>query len=210
LTERLAESRELDIGISQNRAQGRHFFVRGWNSVNKGELNDLIPLAYEELRRVARQRLDRLKRGGTLSPTDLVNEVLLRLLNQDVREYHGTDHLIRTAAQAMHNVLVDRARRRVAAKRGGGAIPKRIDFDDDLPIAAPAEDMLSFSEACEELRKRSEDHYELLLLRIYAGMTLQEIAEQRKINVRTVERQWKIVKAVMKAFLERAGNEAAE
>jgi len=133
LTERLAESRELDIGISQNRAQGRHFFVRGWNSVNKGELNDLIPLAYEELRRVARQRLDRLKPGGTLSPTDLVNEVLLRLLNQDVREYHGTDHLIRTAAQAMHNVLVDRARRRVAAKRGGGAIPKRIDFDDDLP-----------------------------------------------------------------------------
>jgi len=178
--------------------------------VKKGELNDLIPLAYEELRRVARQRMERVNPGGTLSPTDLVNEVLLRLLKQDSREYQGTDHLIRIAAQAMHNVLVDRARRRVAAKRGGGIKPRRIEFDEDLPIAAPAEDMLSFNEACEALRKRSEDHYELLLLRVYAGLTTQEIADQRKINVRTVERQWKIVKAIMKAFLERAGSELDE
>jgi RNA polymerase sigma factor (TIGR02999 family) len=173
---------------------------------NGRELHDLIPLAYEELRRVARQRMDRLRPGATLSPTDLVNEVLLRLLRQDGKagkEYEGADHLIRTAAQAMHNVLVDRARRRLAAKRGG-AQARRVDFDDNLPIAAPADDMLSFHEACETLRARSSEHHELLLLRIYAGMTNEQIAQQRGVSVRTIERQWRIVKAVMRAFLERA------
>jgi RNA polymerase sigma factor (TIGR02999 family) len=179
--------------------------------VDKGEINDLIPLAYEELRRVARQRMDRMRPGMTISPTDLVNEVLLRLLKQDVREYQGTDHLIRTAAQAMHNVLVDRARRRAAVKRGGGASGgKQIAFDDDLPIAAPAEDMLSFNEACEALRGRSEDHYELLLLRVYAGLTVEEIAKQRNVSSRTVERKWKVVKAVMRAFLERADQDTVD
>src|SRR6478735_2698918 len=111
------------------------------------ELADLIPLAYEELRRLARHRMGQLRPGGTLSPTELVNEVLLRLLKHSGQQYNGTDHLLRVAAQAMHNVLVDRARRRTAAKRGGASRP--ISLDDDIPIAAPADQMLAFHEACE-------------------------------------------------------------
>src|ERR1700712_4345455 len=87
------------------------------DSSEGGELADLIPLAYEQLRQLARHHLANMRPGGTLAPTDLVNEVLLRLLKDQDREYRGTDHLIRVAAQAMHFVLVDQARRRIANKR---------------------------------------------------------------------------------------------
>jgi RNA polymerase sigma factor (TIGR02999 family) len=168
---------------------------------NEGrDLAELIPLAYEELRRIARQRVAELRPGGTLAPTDLVNEVLLRLLKRSDRAYAGPDHLVRVAALAMHNVLVDRARRRVAAKRGGGA--QRVELDDDLPIAAPAENMLCFHEACESVRSRSEEHFELILLRIYAGLSTEEIAIQRGQSTRTVERHWKFIKAVLHASLQ--------
>ena len=158
-------------------------------------IRELIPLAYEELRRVARSRVAQCRPGGTLSPTDLVNEVLLRLLKYTGQQYNGADHLVRVAAEAMHNVLIDRARRRMAAKRGGRR--QRIDFDDELPIAAPADDMLIFHEACEAIRTRSEPHFELLLLRIYAGLSTEEIATQRGQSTRTVERQWRSIKALL-------------
>lgn len=163
------------------------------------ELANLIPLAYDELRRIARVRVAALRPGGTLAPTDLVNEVLLRLLKRADRNYAGPEHLVRVAALAMHNVLVDRARRRVAVKRGGDA--KRVELDDDLPIAAPAEDMICFQEACEAVRIRSEEDFELILLRIYAGLSTDEIAAQRGQSTRTVERHWKFVKAVLHASL---------
>jgi RNA polymerase sigma factor (TIGR02999 family) len=169
-------------------------------NVQPQDLADLIPAAYEELRRVARQRVSHLQPGGTLSPTELVNEVLLRLLKQQGREYQGTDHLIRVAAQAMHNVLVDRARRRQAAKRGGPNAA-RVAFDDDLPVAAPSDEMLGFHEACEIVRSRSEDDFELVLLRIYAGMSTAQIAQRRGLSTRTVERQWRYVKTLLHAHL---------
>ena len=163
--------------------------------MTSGELSDLIPLAYEELRRVARQRVAQLQRGGTLSPTDLVNEVLLRLLKQTSREYNGPEHLIRVASLAMHNVLVDRARARVAAKRGGRG--RRVDLPDELPISAPAENMLALHEALEKLRTRSQQHFELVMLKIYAGLSLEDIAQQRGVSTRTLEREWSYVKAVL-------------
>jgi RNA polymerase sigma factor (TIGR02999 family) len=166
------------------------------------ELAELIPVAYEELRSVARKRMGQLRPGATLSPTDLVNEVLLRLLKQTGQQYNGTDHLIRVAALAMHNVLVDRARRRAAIKRGGRG--NRIVFDEGLPVQAPASDMLCFHEACEAVRARSAQHFELLLLRIYAGMTTDEIAVQRGQSTRTIERQWRFVKAFLHAQMNPA------
>lgn len=165
--------------------------------LSSSDLPELIPLAYEELRRIARSRVAQLAPGGTLAPTDLVNEVLLRLLKQQKREWGGTQHLIRVAAEAMHNVLVDHARRRDAAKRGGQH--KRIQWDEELPIAAPADDMLSFHEACDIVRTHSESHFELLLLRIYAGLSNDEIAAQRGQSARTVQRQWKFIKAVLQS-----------
>ncbi len=163
------------------------------------ELESLIPLAYEELRRVARLRVAQLQPGGTLSPTDLVNEALLRLLKQAPREYHGTEHLVRVASLAMHNVLVDRARANAAAKRGGrGARKRTIDPDvDELPFAAPADDMLALNDALERLRANSQEHFDLVLLRVYAGLTVEEIARQRGVSTRTLEREWSYVKAVL-------------
>lgn len=163
------------------------------------ELADLIPLAYEELRRIARLRMHRLPPGASLTPTDLINEALLRLMNRTERTYNDLDHLIAVAALAMHNVLVDRARRQAAAKRGGEAT--RVALADDALIAAPAHDMLAFHEACEALRHRSEVHFELVLLRVYAGLTNEEIARRREQSVRTVERQWKFVKAVLQSHM---------
>jgi RNA polymerase sigma factor (TIGR02999 family) len=159
------------------------------------EIDALIPLAYQELRYIARRRVAQLGPGATLSPTDLVNEVLLRLLKQAEREYNGKEHLIRVAATAMHNVLVDRARRRLAAKRGGDA--ERIAFDDDLPIAAPVQSMLVLDEALTRLQAASQQHFELVMLKVYAGLTLDDIARQRGVSTRTLEREWSYVKAVL-------------
>jgi RNA polymerase sigma factor (TIGR02999 family) len=168
----------------------------------KEELAKLIPLAYQELRLIAQSHFSDLQRGATLSPTDLVNEVLLRLLKREEQQYHGTEHLIRVSVRAMHNVLVDQARRRIAAKRGGQH--KRVKLDTELPIAAPVKDMLSFHEACEALRSRSEEYFELLLLRVYAGLSLEQIAEQRGQSTRTVQRQWKFIKAILHRHLSAA------
>lgn len=169
------------------------------------DLARLIPAAYDELRRIARRRMAELRPGGTLAPTDLVNEVLLRLLQSGGEQrYAGPDHLVRVAAQAMHNVLVDGARRRVAVKRGGGEL-KRVDLDDDLPIAAPADNMLRFDEVCEAVRLKSPDDYELILLRIYAGLSTAEIAAQRRQSERTIDRRWRFIKAVLHRSLTDAG-----
>jgi RNA polymerase sigma factor (TIGR02999 family) len=160
------------------------------------DLAELIPRAYDELRRLARARVARLAPGGTLSPTDLVNEVLLRLLKQEDHTYRGTDHLLCVAAQAMHNVLLDRARRRLAVKRGGGQA-KRVELDDELPIAAPVENMIAFNDALEKLRNDSGDLVDLVILRVYAGLSLSEIAQHRGVSTRTLERKWNYAKAVL-------------
>lgn len=166
------------------------------DNTSAGSLEELIPLAYEELRRIARQRISQLRPDGTLAPTDLVHEVLLRLLQQcDGKSYNGTDHLIRVAALAMHNILVDAARRRASAKHGGNG--KRVRLEDELPIAAPAEDMIGFYEACEVVKSHSQEHFDLILLRIYAGMSIEEIAAQRGQSTRTVERHWRFIRAIL-------------
>ena len=148
---------------------------------------------------MARRRMAERAGRITLTPTELVNEVLLRLLNRQGQSYNGTDHLISVAALAMHDVLVDRARRRAAEKRGGKGV--HIPLDEDVAIAAPADDMLGFYEACEALRYRSEADFELVLLRVYAGLTNEEIAARRHQSTRTVERHWKFVKAVLREKL---------
>jgi RNA polymerase sigma factor (TIGR02999 family) len=163
------------------------------------DLSEVIPRAYEELRRVARARVAQLQSGGTLAPTELVNEVLLRLLRSGdelaPRQFHGAGHLIRVASIAMHGILVDHARRRDAIKRGGQR--KRVDLDDDLPIVAPARDMLGLDDALQRLRATSEEHFELVMLRMYGGLSLEQIAQQRGVSRRTLERQWSYVKAVL-------------
>lgn len=164
------------------------------------DLDELVPLAYEELRRVARQNLSAQPPYASLTPTDLVNEVLLRLLRRNQQDYNDLDHLISVASLAMHSVLVDRARRRLAAKRGGETT--RVPLTDDLLIEEPASDMISFSDACERLRHHSEAHFELLLLRIYAGLTVDQIAARRKQSTRTVERQWAYIKAILREQME--------
>ena len=165
----------------------------------KPDLHALIQEAYDELRRVARHGLAALPPGQSLAPTELVNEALLRLLKQQGYQYQGKEHLIRVTAQAMHNILVDRARRKKSAKHGGRH--KRVDYDNDLPICAPSDDMLAFNEACESLKARSVEQYELVLLRVYVNLTIEEIAAMQGRSTRTVERQWTFAKAVLQAVM---------
>ena len=170
---------------------------------SRQSLDRLIPIAYEELRRVARQRVAQLTPGASWSATDLVNETLLRLLKRSKRDYNGADHLIRTAAMAMHDALVDRARRKNAAKRSGALM--KVDLADELPVVDPASDMLAFNEACEVVRQHSEEHYELLLMRVYVGLSTDEIAARRGQSKRTVERQWKFVRALIATHIAPEG-----
>jgi RNA polymerase sigma factor (TIGR02999 family) len=165
------------------------------NGEQTTELVGLLPLVYEELRRVARERMAHLRPGGTVGPTDVVHEALVGLLKRTRQTYEGPDHLIRVASMAMHSILVDAARRRTAAKRGGGL--ERLPFDNDLPVAAPVEDMLALDDALEKLKTSSHAFYELFMLKVYAGMTLECIAASRGVSTRTVEREWRYVKAVL-------------
>lgn len=162
-------------------------------------IHALIQDAYNELRRIAHHGMAALPAGQTIAPTELVNEALLRLLKRTKHQYQGKEHLIRVTVQAMHNILVDRARQKRTIKHGG--LRKRMEWNEDLPITAPADDMLAFNEACESLKARSPEQCELVLLRIYANLTIEEIAAMQGRSVRTVERQWTFAKAVLQAVM---------
>ncbi len=148
--------------------------------------NELLGVVYTELRRIARGKMAREQPGQTLQPTALVHEAWLRLGDAN---FENRAHFFSAAAEAMRRILVDGARRKRSARRGGGEIPADI---ADLQIAAPSPDdeLLAVHEALEELALHDSQKAELVKLRYFVGMSIEEAASALGISERTAKRHW--------------------
>lgn len=155
---------------------------------------ELLPLVYEELRRLAAHRLAGEAPGQTLQPTALVHEAWLKLSGAENRNWNGREHFFAAAAEAMRRILVDRARRRLAAKRGAGEA--HLDADDlDIPAPAPDDQLLAVNEALTKFTTIDDRKAELVKLRYFVGMTFEEAAQALNIAVPTAKQWWAYARA---------------
>ena len=161
----------------------------------------LLPLIYEELRRLASQKFNREKPGHTLQPTVLVHEAYLRLVDvKQPQRWNGRGHFFAAAAEAMRRILIEHARARKYVRRGGGR--DRIDIQDvELASNGPNIDILALDEALSEMEQRWPEKAHLVQLRYFAGMTIAEASEAMAISHATAERHWKFARSWLFAEL---------
>jgi len=150
---------------------------------------ELLPLVYDELRRLAAHRLAGERNNHTLQPTALVHEAWLKISGDDQRDWNGRQHFFAAAAEAMRRIMVDRARRRLAAKRGAGEVC--LDADElEIPAPAPDDQLLAMNEALEKFVLLDERKAELVKLRYFGGMSFEEAAAALGIAVPTAKQWW--------------------
>ena len=155
----------------------------------------LLPLLYDELRKLAAQRLANEKPGQTLQATALVHEVYLRLVGGNQSQgWNGRGHFFGAAAEAMRQLLIERARHKKRIRHGGGR--QRIDLDTQLCISADGDDtLLAINDALEHLAASDPEIAQIVKLRYFAGLTLEETAAATNLSVRTVSRHWSYARA---------------
>lgn len=172
-----------------------------WNDGSDAALAALLPLVYDELRRLAELQLRRERSGHTLQRTALVHEAFLRLVDQRQVDWRGRSQFYALAAQAMRRVLVDHARRHAAQKRGGNAI--RVDLDDDhgdieLEIADgtdPRADVVAIDDALRRLEALDARQGKLVELRFFGGLNIEDTARALGVSPATVKRDWTSARA---------------
>lgn len=163
-------------------------------------VDELVPLVYDELRRVAARYLRRESPGNSWQPTALVHEVFLKLAAQHRVDWQGRTHLLAIGAQAMRRILVDHAKRKRRVKHGGGR--KRIDLDPAAALSSQRdEDLLAVDEALEKLAGIDRRQAAIVELRFFGGMTVEEVAEALDLSKRTVESEWTVVRAWLRREL---------
>jgi RNA polymerase sigma factor (TIGR02999 family) len=169
----------------------------------------LLPLVYDELRRLAAQRLVQEAPGQTLQATALVHEAYLRLVDvEKVEQWNSRGHFFAAAAEAMRRILIEQARRKCSQRRGGAG--RRCELRDEDLIEAPLnEELLDLDEALSRLGAADPQAAELVKLRVFAGMTIEEIAQVQGTSPRTVKRNWAYARAwlgrELAAYHERNG-----
>ncbi|MGH9456211.1 MAG: ECF-type sigma factor [Thermoanaerobaculia bacterium] len=151
--------------------------------------DDLLPLVYDELRRLARAQLRHERPGQTITPTGLVHEAYLRLVQGHDPGWDGRGHFFAAAAEAMRRILVDRARRRAALKRG--ADPERVSLSEvTLGEETPPETILAIDQALARLEQKDGEMAKVVKLRYFAGLTVEETASTLTLSERSVNRYW--------------------
>ena len=162
---------------------------------NSDALPKLIPLIYNELRRLAARFLRDEREGHTLQPTALVHEAYLRLAGQNRAEWHNRAQFMAVAAQVMRRILVDYARQHVAAKRGGGAPISELGLHEASAGAEQSEETLAIDEALARLAALDPQQAHVVEMRYFGGLTVEETADALGIAPRTVKRDWAMAKA---------------
>jgi RNA polymerase sigma factor (TIGR02999 family) len=161
-------------------------------SVGRGESQaseELFPLVYEELRRLAAVRMAGEAAGHTLQPTALVHEAWLQLVGDGEQSWQNRRHFFGAAAEAMRRILIINARRKSALKRGGDQ--KRVEIDSlEITAATPDEHILLVDEALQRLEKEDAETARMVVLKFFGGLTNEEVAESMNVSLRTVNRQW--------------------
>jgi RNA polymerase sigma factor (TIGR02999 family) len=174
-----------------------------WTRGNEQALGDLLPLIYQELRRVAHYHLKAERAGHTLQSTALVHEAYLRLVGNEPLALQNRTHFIAIASRLIRQVLVDYARERHAAKRDGGC---RIEIEhlDALPVGGDAE-LLDLSEALEDLYRVDERQARIVEMKFFGGLSSPEISEVLGISRATVDRDWATARVWLHRQMRRAG-----
>jgi len=165
-----------------------------WSEGDRGALDQLVPLIHEELRRLARNYLRRERPGHTLQTTALVNEAYLRLVDQKHVRWQNRAHFLAISAQLMRRILVDYARRRQYQKRGGGALQVTLSEAESLGDERTP-DLLALDEALESLAQIDPRRSQVVELKFFGGLSIEETAEVLKVSSTTVERDWTIARA---------------
>jgi RNA polymerase sigma-70 factor, ECF subfamily len=164
-----------------------------WGNGDKASLDKLIPLVYQELRRVAHRQMRRERVGDTLQTTALVNEVYLRLVDYERMRPRDRSHFFAIAAQAMRRILIERARSRRSMKRGSGA--QKVSLDEAADVSnEQAADLLALDEALTKLAAVDHRKAQVVELKYFGGMTIEETAEALDVSTPTIERDWHLAK----------------
>ena len=168
--------------------------LKAWSAGDAGALEKLVPAVHQELRRMARNYMRREREGHTLQATALVNEAYLRLVDIKDVSWQDRAHFFAVSAQTMRRILVDEARARCTEKRGGPA--PRVNLDGVPVVAArKARELVALDDALLELAKIDARKAEVIELRFFGGLSVEETAEVLKISPQSVMRDWKLAKA---------------
>ncbi len=178
------------------------------DALDRGErqaAEELLPLVYAELRRLAEQKMSHEVAGHTLQPTALVHEAYMRLVEKgDARCWENRGHFYAAAAEAMRRILIESARRRQSQKRGGDAV--RFEFHEEIAVTGSDDStsLLALDEALERLKQQDAPAAQLVLLRYFGGLTIDEAAASLGISPRTAKRNWSFARAWLQREVERA------
>ena len=173
-----------------------------WGNGDEAAFEQLVPLVHAELRRIARRQMRHERMGHTLQPSALINEAYLRLI--DIRQVQWQDraHFFAMSSRVMRRVLVDCARARGYQKRGAGA--QRVTLiEEQIPSAEPATDLLALDEALEELGAFDARKSQVVEMRYFGGLSIEETAEALGVSTRTVKRDWEIAKLWLRRKLRK-------
>lgn len=167
------------------------------NAIEEGDgqaADKLLPLVYEELRHLAAQKMNQEKPGQTLQATALVHEAYIRLVGSEAQHWNSRGHFFGAAAEAMRRILIENARRKQRLRRGGSR--EKIDLKGkDAVIEVPSEDIIALDEALTELAEIDKNKAEIVKLRYFAGLTLEQAAQALDISPSTAQRYWVYSKA---------------
>lgn len=184
---------------SQSRAELTHVL----DAIEQGDnaaADRLMPLVYDDMRALAADYMKREAPGHTLQPTALVNEAFVKLVDQRRVEWMGRSHFFAVGAQIMRRILVDHARGKKRAKRGGDR--KRIELTDACQVSShPNIDLLEIDEALTKLAKRDARQAKIVELRFFGGLTVAEVSEVLGVSKRTVEAEWTMIRAWLRREL---------
>jgi len=174
-----------------------------WNNGDREALDKLMPLIYEELRKMAKRYMGRQNPGHTLQTTALIHEAYLRMVKQKEKHFENRAHFFGVAAQAMRHILVDYARTRHTAKRGGGIPPISL---EEATLVSPEriDELVALDDALKELERLSRRQSRVVELRYFGGLTVEETATVLKVSPETVMRDWTMAKTWLHRALSQA------
>lgn len=178
-----------------------------WSKGDQGALESLVPLVYDELRRLARHYLKQEKQSHTLSSTALVHEAYLRLVSQKDVTWQNRAHFFGVASQMMRRILVDHARHHAYAKRGGGAMTLALDEAVCTPQRREI-DLVALDDALDSLAKLDERQSRMVELRFFGGLSIEETSEVLGVSAPTVKREWASARAWLYREISRGSIDA--
>jgi RNA polymerase sigma factor (TIGR02999 family) len=191
--------RAVEEGLLQK--EGVTQLLVEWGGGDRAALDRLLPLVFDELRRLAASYLRRERAGHTLQPTALVNEAYLRLVDQEGAQWQNRAHFFGIAANLMRQILVDHARQRSADKRGGSQLQRLSLTQAERLVKQEELDVLALNEALERLSEFDPQQARIVELKFFGGLTIEETAEVLGVSHATVEREWKLARAWLRREL---------